>query len=305
MEKLGVESEVRSIVKFLFVSCLVAFGAAVLMGYLAVRSSRSLEPAIRDFLIAFLPSLAVLLVSVPLAYSRGVKRYEDLVATGSNESEVRHEELKELILQSEQHLGTILEDRWRLERAGIQEVYPARTDINDNDLVDRIKNADEIDLLGCSQFELIGREDFQKAVASHLRTGRKCRVLLMDSKSDEVHRRQTHERENEDLSGLVACSIKTIRSICDKTGSNISDVLRCYDHRPTCMIIRIDDYLVVTFYVWGKAARSPAMVLRPSRNEDSWFGIYKKHFEEEWASAMSELEDAEIQPAITGSHKLR
>ncbi|MGH8656967.1 MAG: hypothetical protein ACREV4_00340 [Gammaproteobacteria bacterium] len=167
-------------------------------------------------------------------------------------------------------------------RLGIEKIVPSRRDAFPLETLEAwLKQAVSIDLLGVSHTEILAQPSFIEALSSHLKKGGSCRILLLHPESPEVLRRQDIECETGNLRSLIEGSRDSVKKACSGT-ANISwnKIGRFYDYAPSCMIIRMDDVMIVALYVWRKAAQSPALLLR--KVSGGLFEVYEEHFNSTW-----------------------
>jgi hypothetical protein len=184
---------------------------------------------------------------------------------------------------------------------GVVELLSDRNEFKLDKLLELMKNAKELDLLGVAHAEIIHDMDFRDALFSFLASRRACRIILLDPNSLEMVRRQEYESDLSDLKGRTEGSIKIIKDVCeavvkaknpgmDQTSEEfqqqVKDYLwrhiRLYTYAPSCMIIRTDDDMVVANYVFGKGGHSPALKLQ---KPGKLFKIFCDHFEKTWQKA--------------------
>jgi hypothetical protein len=184
---------------------------------------------------------------------------------------------------------------------GVVELLSDRTHFKLDELLELMKTAKELDLLGVVHAEIIHDMEFRDALLSFLASRRACRIILLDPNSCEMVRRQMYEDDLSDLKGRTVGSIKIIKDVCeavvkdenpgmDQTSKEFRQqakaylrrLIRLYTYAPSCMIIRTDDYMVVANYVFGKGGHSPALKLR---KPGKLFDIFNNHFERTWQKA--------------------
>lgn len=166
---------------------------------------------------------------------------------------------------------------------GLEGVYRARSDISEQEILDTVLNGNQVDLLGVSHSEIIAVKSFTQHFLQDVHDGRRrLRLLLLNPSSIEATRREQDESEA-NISGLIRSWLMVIQQYLRVSPEELGDIVRLYDHAPSCMIIRSDDIMYVIHYVHGVSGNSPVQKLRTISG--GLFEIYLNHFESCWTQA--------------------
>ena len=183
---------------------------------------------------------------------------------------------------------------------GIGKVWPSRTAVPERDWVDSLNMAKyRCTLLGVAHSNWCKDERFQPALRDRLEQGVHVDILFLkpDSLPAEVRAREDGNRRN--TKETIKQSIECMWSFREELAPQDRQRLRLYvyDATPSCGLMWVDDYMIVTHYLAGLPdLTSPAVRLEPAQiGTGGLFDVYAKNLEKILGGMSEEIDDRNIQ----------
>jgi hypothetical protein len=160
----------------------------------------------------------------------------------------------------------------QLSSLGIEHVYENRTGINWADLFMRART---IKILGTSLSYWAHDPNIKKAFSNALNKGCEIQLLSLEPKSEYARERgrdiNVYERDPENsFSSEISSSVEELRKLSQKID------FRYYDAMPTCVIVIIDDRIIVNFVLRGLRGRDSMHFMLRRTGESAIF--FQNHY---------------------------
>jgi hypothetical protein len=242
------------------------FGTGTIFALIAIILRYQNNPLLSDFFLQV--SVSVFSVTIIEIIWRSV---------GGEPLERQIQELSQMIP---------LSHKWR--KLGVIDIFESRRQINIDELINRIKIAKEVDMMGLSlRANWTSNERFMEVLSENVETMR-ChfRILILDPSSPFATQRMKEEYDQHGrLKVLIEDSLYRLKKTFDELDEKekkFLEIRTLSEYTMYCSIIRIDETMLVTFYMCTQRGSSCPTLLIEGRTP--LFNKFMQEFERLWES---------------------
>jgi hypothetical protein len=190
---------------------------------------------------------------------------------------------------------------------GIEEVWSSRQAVDDSQWVDWLDRAENTcTLLGIAHGKWCADQRFDPTLRDRIKHGVCVKMLFLNPESDAAKLRAREEKNSSAKRNTVHAitqSINVMWKFRESLGPGLKEQLRLYvyDATPSCGLMWIDRFMVVTHYLPSQPdVTSPALLMSPPQIgiERSLYKIYAKTVEDLETTLSVEIDDRNIQQIL-------